>query len=119
VDKFQGSSGKNVALLFEMAKDLSPSILFFDEAEHLFGSRQPGENQSKSEGITSVTLLLLDFMTEAPTNNIFIVACSNYPWLFDEAFGRRFTSVLVDMPTREVCFKIIKLQKKYITIQLK
>ena len=86
VDKFVGSSERNFRALFTIAQEHAPAVVILDEAETLFGIRQSG---SQSEGSTQrLTTELLALMSKF--DKVVIVALTNLPWKFDDAFFRRF-----------------------------
>ncbi|MCB9493763.1 MAG: AAA family ATPase [Epsilonproteobacteria bacterium] len=72
--------------LFNYARSQSkPVLLLIDEAEVLFGQRNTGMSEEKSEVITH----FLSF-TGAKNNKFAMVAITNYPEQFDEAMLSRF-----------------------------
>lgn len=105
VDKYVGESERKMTLLFTMARDLSPAIIFFDECEAMFASRTDNASQSSSN-LTATLLSLMSMYHE-----IYLIATTNLPWSLDPAFLRRFSNLeLLDLPTiteREVMLKYV------------
>lgn len=103
LSKYKGDAERNIKFLFEMAAQLKPSIMFFDEGETVFGRR----SEESSETSFMITGSLLALMSENP--EVIVVVSTNFPWRMDGAFRRRFeTKIHVDMPdenTRKLLFK--------------
>lgn len=89
VSKYIGETEKNLANLFNMAEN-KRWILFFDEADALFGKRMSSNSSNDMHANQQVAYLLQrieDF------NGIAILA-SNFKENIDEAFLRRFQSMV-------------------------
>jgi vacuolar protein-sorting-associated protein 4 len=101
--KYRGESAKNIDLLFQMASDLGPSIIFIDECEDLLASRDSETGQARSDMSSS---LLQNITTY---KNVSLLCATNLPWRLDDGYIRRFTELLlVDLPgelTRAVMLK--------------
>ncbi|XP_008467836.1 katanin p60 ATPase-containing subunit A1-like [Diaphorina citri] len=89
--KWYGDSEKLIRLLFLLAKELAPSIVFFDEIDSMCSHRSTSTDvtrRMKSEllcqmdGLASVS-------NEDPNKSVLILAATNFPWDLDEAFRRR------------------------------
>lgn len=105
-DMYVGQSEAKVKALFSLARKLSPSIVFIDEAESLLSSR--GSSMSKSAAHQSTLtefMQEMDGLTSAKDNTdtrVSVVAATNRPFDMDEAVLRRLPRrVLVDLPTAE------------------
>jgi len=103
MSKYVGQSEKNLKLLFQMANDLGPSIIFMDECEAILCNR----SKSNSQAMTNIASALLNLMSVNP--KVSLIATTNLPWMIDPGFARRFnTSILLDLPNkrdREVMIK--------------
>jgi SpoVK/Ycf46/Vps4 family AAA+-type ATPase len=101
--KYVGQSEQNLKLLFQMANDLGPSIIFMDECEAILCNRA----KSNSQSMTNIASALLNLMSVYP--KVSLIATTNLPWMIDPAFARRFnTRLLLDLPNkrdREVMIK--------------
>lgn len=96
--KYLGESEKLVRALFQLAKKLSPSIIFVDEIDSLLSSRSSeGENES-SRRIKNEFLIQWSDLTKAAAGKdtgedlqrVLVLAATNLPWAIDEAARRRF-----------------------------
>lgn len=94
--RYVGDSQNLCRILFEIAYEKRPTILFFDEVEALM----PARNDNSSGNSGQMTSELLQCITKTP--GVFIVAATNCPWLMDTAFKRRFNDkIFVGLPTPE------------------
>ena len=92
--KYRGESPKSINLLFKMASDLGPSIIFMDECESLLARRSSEEVDGRSD-ITSQFLQNLSAF-----RNVSFLGATNLPWLIDRGYIRRFSvKYLVGLPT--------------------
>ena len=85
---WHGEDEKNVRAVFSLAAKVSPTIIFLDEVDSMFGQRTRGEHLS--------TKLKNEFMTHwdgfltKPGEQILVLAATNRPFDLDEAIIRRF-----------------------------
>lgn len=101
LDLYIGESEKNLHRLFQMARDNSPSILFFDEVDALAADRR---DMRKSAGRTLINQLLAEMDGNVASNDgILIIGATNAPWHIDPAFRRpgRFDRILFVPPPDE------------------
>lgn len=89
VSKYIGETEKNLASLFDHAQ-LQRWILFFDEADSLFGKRTESRNANDHAANQQISYLL-QRIEDFP--GIALLA-SNQRSHFDEAFARRFQSMI-------------------------
>ncbi|HZE85385.1 MAG TPA: ATP-binding protein [Puia sp.] len=89
VSKYIGETEKNLEKIFQMAENKN-WILFFDEADALFGKRS-GVNDSNDRYANQETAYLLQRIEDF--NGIVILA-TNLKNNIDEAFARRFKSLI-------------------------
>uniref|UniRef100_A0A8D8PP34 Katanin p60 ATPase-containing subunit A1 n=1 Tax=Cacopsylla melanoneura TaxID=428564 RepID=A0A8D8PP34_9HEMI len=89
--KWYGDSEKLIRLLFLLAKELAPSIIFFDEVDSMCSHRATSTDvtrRMKSEllcqmdGLASVS-------NDDATKAVLVLGATNFPWDLDEAFRRR------------------------------
>lgn len=89
VSKYIGETEKNLAKVFDMAEH-KRWILFFDEADALFGQRTRVENSHDRFANQEVSFLL----QRIEEFNGVVILASNFKSNIDEAFLRRFHSVV-------------------------
>lgn len=104
VSKYIGETEKNLNNIFQKAEK-SPSVLFFDEADVLFGKRtEVKDSHDKYSNMEAA--FLLQKMEESTG---VVVLATNYPQNIDEAFGRRIKfTVEFYMPDREQRYMLWK-----------
>lgn len=110
-DMYVGEGEKNVRAIFTLAKKLSPCVVFIDEADAIFGSR----NQSRSR-FSSHRELINQFLREWDGMNdmsAFIMVATNRPFDLDDAVLRRLPRrLLVDLPVEQDREAILKIHLK-------
>lgn len=89
VSKFIGETEKNLARLFDIAQDKN-WILFFDEADALFGKR--GETRDAHDRYANQEVSFL--LQRVETFDGVTILASNFRENIDEAFARRFDSII-------------------------
>lgn len=100
--------------VFRKARQVAPSIIFFDEIDALGGERSSGSSTSVQERVLAQLLTELDGVT--PLGDVTVLAATNRPDRIDRALlrpGRLDRIVYVPLPdqkTREEIFRI-KLSK--------
>jgi transitional endoplasmic reticulum ATPase len=110
ISKWVGESEKHVREIFKKAKQVSPSIIFFDEFDSISKSRGQGATCDSSEKVVNQLLTELDGVEEL--ENVMIIAATNRKDLIDQALlrpGRIDSHVelgIPDLETREEIFKV-------------
>jgi len=89
VSKYIGETEKNLAALFTKAEN-KDWILFFDEADALFGKRTATKDAHDRHANQEVSYLL----QRVESYNGLVVLASNFKSNLDDAFMRRFQSVI-------------------------
>lgn len=98
VSKYIGETEKNLARVFDLAENRN-WILFFDEADALFGKRT-STNTSNDRHANQEVAYLLQRIEDFPG---IIILATNLRSNIDEAFSRRFQSVIYfPMPSEEL-----------------
>jgi AAA+ superfamily predicted ATPase len=97
VSKYIGETEKNLSRIFDIAQNRN-WILFFDEADALFGKRT-ATNSSNDRHANQQTAYLLQRIEDFPG---VVILATNLNSNMDEAFTRRFQSIIhFTMPTPE------------------
>ncbi|MBE0662696.1 MAG: ATP-binding protein [Bacteroidales bacterium] len=93
VSKYIGETEKNLSQLFDRAKS-KDWILFFDEADALFGKRTSVRDAHDKYANQEVAYLL----QKIESHDGLVILASNFKTNIDEAFMRRFQSVIYFPP---------------------
>lgn len=98
VSKYIGETEKNLAKVFDLAENRN-WILFFDEADALFGKRTT-TNTSNDRHANQEVAYLLQRIEDFPGT---VILATNLKSNIDEAFSRRFQSIIYfPMPSEEL-----------------
>ncbi|HWY37768.1 MAG TPA: ATP-binding protein [Bacteroidia bacterium] len=104
VSKYIGETEKNLSKIFDTAEHKN-WILFFDEADALFGKRTAANN-SNDRHANQQTAYLLQRIEDFPGT---VILASNLRGNMDEAFTRRFQSAICfTMPSAEERYQLWK-----------
>lgn len=97
-----GNFEKNINLLFKGAKKIQPCILFFDEMDSLFPSRDIENSEASKRGVSQFLNELGGFMSD-DGNKIMVMGATNVPWKLDPAITRpgRFDRLVYIPPPDE------------------
>ncbi len=101
VSKYIGETEKNLARVFDLAESKG-WILFFDEADALFGKRgntSDAHDRYANQGVSFLLQRVEDF-------DGLVILCSNFKKNIDDAFYRRFQAV--------IDFKLPTAQQRYL-----
>ena len=116
--KWVGESEKRVRELFRRAKQVSPSIIFFDEIDALVPKRGTSRGENVSEKVVSQMLTELSGLEDL--HDVVVVAATNRPDILDSALlrpGRFDRKILVPSPDEEARLKILKIKTKNVPIK--
>jgi transitional endoplasmic reticulum ATPase len=111
--KWVGESEKRVRELFRRAKQVSPSIIFFDEIDALVPKRGLGFGENVTEKIVSQMLTELSGLEDL--HDVIVIAATNRPDMLDSALlrpGRFDRQILVPAPDEEARLKILEIKTK-------
>jgi len=115
LDMWIGNSEKNLAEIFDLARDNTPCVLFIDEIDALGASRSDMK-QSSGRHLINQFLQELDGINNT-NDGMLIIGATNTPWNLDPAFRRpgRFDRIIFvpppDIGSREAILKL-KLKNK-------
>lgn len=110
--KWVGESERAVRDLFRKARQVAPSIIFFDEIDAISGERSKNSGSSNvQERVLAQILTELDGIS--PLGNVTIVAATNRPDKIDSALlrpGRLDRIIYVPLPDEETRASIFKIK---------
>lgn len=120
LSKWYGESEANLRRLFQEAKNLQPSIIYWDEIDSLTQKRSEDETLRLESRLVNQLLTLLDGVQEL--GRVCIIASTNRKDLMDEALlrpGRFDYCIEINKPTREGCSHIFSLAIKNMPVNKK
>jgi SpoVK/Ycf46/Vps4 family AAA+-type ATPase len=110
MDKYVGEGEKNVAAVFSLARKLSPCIVFLDEADAVFASRDAMRERTSHRDILNQFLKEWDGLNDL---SVFVMVATNRPFDLDDAVIRRLPRrLLVDLPTQTDRKEILRIHLK-------
>ncbi|MEI6632821.1 MAG: AAA family ATPase [Chlamydiota bacterium] len=118
ISKWHGQSEENLRDIFEEARDLAPSIIFFDEIDSIAQNRSDDETLRFDSRIVNQLLTLMDGIEDY--GNVRIIASTNRIDLIDQALlrpGRFDYTIEINRPTKEGCRKIFEIYTKGMPIE--
>jgi len=105
--QFLGETSKNIDRIFDLAKKLSPAILFIDEFDFVAKSRVADDHGAMKRAVNSL-LKNIDKMNLV-RHGVVLIGATNHPQLLDEAAWRRFDEVVeFSLPDEEMRENILK-----------
>jgi transitional endoplasmic reticulum ATPase len=110
LSKWVGESEKAVRKIFEKARQLSPSIIFFDEIDSLAPKRGASSDSGVTERVVNQLLTEIDGLEEM--HDVIVIAATNRPDIIDSALlrpGRFDRIILVPVPDEAMREQILKL----------
>lgn len=111
LDMWIGNSEKNLSAKFELARDNTPCVLFFDEIDAL-GSKRNDLKQSGGRNLINQFLHELDGV-DSQNDGILVLGATNSLWHMDSAFlrpGRFDRIIFVGPPDEAAREKVLELQ---------
>ncbi|AKG91726.1 ATPases of the AAA+ class [Geoglobus ahangari] len=90
--QFLGETSKNIEKVFEIAKKLTPCILFIDEFDYVAKTRTSDEHAAVKRAVN--TLLKSIDEINLVDDGVLLIAATNHPSLLDSAVWRRFDKIV-------------------------
>ncbi len=118
LEKYVGEAPKKVMQIFKEAEKYDNCLIFFDELDALFASRESDDSRYTKDILTTFLTCLSGFNTFKDDDKIrIIIGATNRPWSLDSALlrGKRFdTQIYVGLPDYNARkFLISKMYKKH------
>lgn len=113
-----GESERHVRDVFRRAKQVAPSIIFFDEIDALVPRRGHSADSHVSERVASQLLAEISGLEEL--HNVVVVAATNRPDIIDQALlrpGRFDRQIIVTTPDEKARLEILKVHTKNMPIK--
>lgn len=118
ISKWVGESEKHVREIFKKAKQVSPSIIFFDEFDSISKARGSGMGNDASEKVVNQLLTELDGIEDL--ENVMIIAATNRADLIDPAIlrpGRIDARVELGIPDTETRREIFSVHTRRMPLE--
>lgn len=113
LNKWVGESEKGVRRVFERARQVAPTIIFFDEIDALAPRRGIDNSSQVTERVVNALLAEMDGLEDL--HNVVILAATNRPDLVDPALLRpgRFDRIIgAGLPDKQTRLEIFKIHTK-------
>ena len=113
LSKFVGESEKAVREIFKKARQVSPTIIFFDEIDSLAPRRGLSSDSHTSERVVNQLLTEIDGLEDL--HDVVVIAATNRPDIVDTALlrpGRFDRLILTPVPDEKTRLEIFKAHTK-------
>jgi transitional endoplasmic reticulum ATPase len=117
LNKYVGESERSVRKVFKRARQVAPSIIFFDEIESLTGTRGMGDSSGVKESVVAQLLSEIDGVAEL--KDVVLIGASNRPDLIDSALlrpGRFEKHIYVPLPDKSARKEVFKVHLKGVKV---
>ncbi len=115
--KWVGESEKGIRKIFRKARQVAPSIIFFDELDSLAPARGQWQGSHVYESVLNQLLAEMDGMEEL--KNVVVIGATNRPEIIDKALlrpGRFDRIIMVPAPDMEARIEILKVHTRKMPI---
>lgn len=113
--QYLGETSKNIDRTFEVAKRLSPCILFVDEFDSVAKTRRSDEHAALKRAVN--TLLKSIDEISLVRDEVLLIGATNHPDQLDTAAWRRFDDIIhFPLPDTNMRKKIFEITTKYMSI---
>tara|TARA_Y100000310_G_scaffold345257_1_gene463169 strand:- start:1899 stop:4307 length:2409 start_codon:yes stop_codon:yes gene_type:complete len=113
INKWIGESEKGIREIFKKARQVSPTVIFFDEIDAIAVRRGLGERSNVTERMVNTLLTEMDGLEEL--NDVVVIGATNRPDIMDPALLRpgRFDRILLTpLPDEKARLEIFKIHTK-------
>ena len=111
--QYLGETSKNIDRIFDLAKKLSPCILFIDEFDFVAKTRVSDDHGAMKRAV-NMLLKNIDQISFVK-NGVLLIGATNHPRILDEAAWRRFDEV-VEFPLPDQAMRQAIIEKVAATI---
>ncbi len=112
-DQYLGETAKNIDRVFELARRLSPCILFIDEFDFVAKARATDEHAALKRAVN--TLLKAIDEISLVEHGVLVIGATNHPTILDHAAWRRFDEIVeFTLPDKDMRKKILDIILKSI-----
>ena len=110
--KWQGEGEKLVKTLFNLARQLAPTIIFIDEIDSFLTERKENENEG-SRRLKTEFMLQFDGLSTKSEEKLLVLGATNRPFDLDDAILRRFPKrIYIKLPDLEARAELLKIALK-------
>ncbi|TQS77347.1 MAG: AAA family ATPase [Methanomethylophilus alvi] len=113
LNKFVGQGEENLRKIFKRARQMAPSIIFFDELDSLAPRRAGDEASRATDSMVAQLLTALDGVEQL--KNVLVIGATNRPDMIDPAVlrpGRLDRMILVGKPSEDARLSILKVHTR-------
>jgi SpoVK/Ycf46/Vps4 family AAA+-type ATPase len=115
--KYFGESSKLIDAIFDLAEQMSPSVIFLYDFESIVADRDGDSSGAERRVLTELLTCIDGFESKSSDKLVLVVAATNKPWLIDEAILSRFGKLayigLPEAPARKRIFELHLTKKGY------
>ena len=110
LSKWFGESPRLISTLYATARRRAPSVIFLDELESLFPSRDAEASGAERRVVSTLLAELSGVTTSGTSPAVFTIGATNAPWLMDSAALSRFSRrVYVPLPDAEARRAVLEI----------
>ncbi|MFV2068500.1 MAG: 26S protease regulatory subunit [Pirellulales bacterium] len=110
LSKWFGESPRLISSLYATARNMAPAVVFIDELEALFPSRESATTGAERRVLSTLLTELSGVADSGESPTVFTIGATNAPWLMDSAgqsrFGRRIYVPLPDPQARHAVLNV-------------
>jgi len=114
--QYLGETSKNIDRTFEVAKRISPCILFVDEFDSVAKTRRSDEHAALKRAVNTLLKSIDDI--SLIRHDVLLIGATNHPDQLDTAAWRRFDDIIhFPLPDADMRKKIFEVTTKYMVIE--
>lgn len=117
VSKWLGEGEKIAKELFKLAREVQPSIVFFDEVDAIAKTRNVDEHDAVQR-MKTIIMQEMSGLNSQKDELVVVIGATNVPWSIDSAIRRRFEKrIYVPLPDEAARMQILKMHTKGVEIE--